>query len=112
MPFDDSPLTQPVILLTSKLTGSAAEILTLSMGDMAQVTTMGEATGGGLSDIASFTLPNGWNLGLSHQTYRTMDGALYEGIGIPPDIPFEIDGDAFVRGQDPLLDAALARARQ
>jgi len=110
-PFDDTPLTQPVLLLTSQMTGSAAEILTLSMRDLPQVTVMGEATGGGLSDVSGFTLPNGWELGLSHQTYLTMDGELYEAIGIPPDIPLEIDGTALEAGQDPVLDAALEYVR-
>ena len=110
-PFDDTPLSQPVILLTSKLTGSAAEILTLALRDLPNVTTMGEATSGGLSDIAGFKLPNGWDLGLSHQTYRTMDGALYEAIGIPPGVPLDISGDALRLGEDPLLRAAFAQAR-
>lgn len=111
MPFDTTPLDQPVIVLTSKLTGSAAEILTMAMRELPQVTTMGEATSGGLSDTLSFTLPNGWELGLSHQTYRTMDGALYEAVGIPPDVPFAIEANPLMLGQDPLLRAAFAAAR-
>nr|WP_252734700.1 S41 family peptidase [Octadecabacter sp. B2R22] len=110
-PFDTSPLTQPVILLTSELTGSAAEILTMALRELPQVTTMGQPTSGGLSDILAFTLPNGWELGLSHQTYRTMDGTLFEGIGIPPDVPFQIETAPLLLGEDPLLRAAFARAR-
>lgn len=110
-PFDTTPFTRPVILLTSKLTGSAAEILTMAMRDLPHVTVMGEATSGGLSDILGFKLPNGWNLGLSHQTYRTMTGDLYEAVGIPPDVPLPIDGAALQIGEDPLLRAAFARAR-
>lgn len=110
-PFDATPLTQPVILLTSKLTGSAAEILTMALRELSQVTVMGEATSGGLSDILSFKLPNGWGLGLSHQTYRTMDGDLFEAVGIPPDVPFAIDAAPLLLGEDPLLRAAFARAR-
>jgi carboxyl-terminal processing protease len=72
---------------------------------------MGEATSGGLSDILSFKLPNGWGLGLSHQTYRTMDGDLFEAVGIPPDVPFAIDAAPLLLGEDPLLRAAFARAR-
>lgn len=111
-PFDAAPLTQPVIVLTSKLTGSAAEILTMAFREMPQVTVMGEATSGGLSDILGFKLPNGWDLGLSHQTYRTMDGELFEGIGITPDVPFEIEAAPLINGEDPLLRAAFARARE
>lgn len=111
LPFDDTALDQPVIVLTSQLTGSAAEILTMALRDMDQVTTMGEATSGGLSDIMGVKLPNGWDLGLSHQTYRSTQGELFEGIGIPPDVPFEIETAPLLRGEDPLLRAAFARAR-
>lgn len=110
-PYDNSPLTQPVILLTSELTASAAEIFTLALRDLPQVTTMGTPTSGGLSDILGVTLPNGWQLGLSNQTYRTVQGALFEGVGIPPDMPEPIDTQALRAGQDTILRAAFARAR-
>ena len=110
-PYDDTPLTQPVIVLTSRLTGSAAEILTMTLRNLPQVTIMGEPTGGGLSDILGFVLPNGWLFGLSNQTYLTADGELFEAIGIPPDIPFEITADPLLAGEDPLLEAAIAHAR-
>ncbi len=110
-PFDDTPLTQPVIVLTSRMTASAAETLTMALRELPQVTTMGEATSGGLSDILGVKLPNGWDLGLSNQTYLSMDGTLYEGVGIPPDIAFEIDAAPLLNGEDPMLRAAFARAR-
>lgn len=111
-PYDQSPLSQPVILLTSQMTGSAAEILTMALGELPNVTTMGQPTSGGFSDIMGFTLPNGWELGLSNQTYRTMDGTSYEVIGIPPDVPFVIETAPLSQGEDPLLRAALVRANQ
>jgi len=110
-PVSNTPLNQPTLILTSNLTGSAAEIFTMALREMPQVTIMGENTGGGLSDILSFTLPNGWELGLSHQTYLTMDGTLFEGTGLPVDIPFEIETAPLARGEDPLLRAAFDQAR-
>ncbi len=101
-------LGQPVVLLTSNLTGSGAEIFTMALRDLPQVTVMGEATGGGLSDIHGITLPNGWLFGLSNQEYRTPDDTLYEGVGLPPDIDVATDGAALVQGQDPVLQAAIA----
>lgn len=103
-------LDQPVILLTSQLTGSGAEIFTMALREMPHVTVMGENTGGGLSDILGTTLPNGWGLGLSNQDYRTPDGTSYEGIGLPPDIALEMDGDALSQGVDIVLEAAIAHA--
>jgi len=102
-------LPQPVYLLTSDYTGSAAEIFTLAMRELPQVTTMGTNTGGGLSDGLNFTLPNGWDLGLSHQIYLTPTGQAFEGVGIPPDIPLPVDVDAYRTGRDPLIAAAIAQ---
>lgn len=107
--FDQSPVTTPTVLLTSDLTGSAAEIFTLAMRELPNVTVMGEPTGGGLSDIAGFVLPNGWQFGLSNQTYLATNGALYEGIGIPPDITLPFVGADFAAGQDRVLEAAITQ---
>jgi len=103
----DQQLSQPTVLLISDLTGSAAEIFTIAMREIPQVTVMGEPTGGGLSDIHGITLPNGWQFGMSNQEYLTNAGELFEGVGVPPDIPFEIDGAALQKGRDMLLVAAI-----
>jgi len=105
--YDNSPLEAPIVLLTSDMTASAAEILTLALRDLPQVTVMGEATGGGLSDILGFSLPNGWAFGLSNQTYLTMAGELFEGRGIPPDVTLSFDAADFDAGRDPILAAAI-----
>ncbi len=103
----ETQLNQPVVLLISDLTGSAAEIFTMAMRELPTVTVIGEPTGGGLSDIHGIVLPNGWRFGMSNQEYRTVANELFEGVGVPPDIPFEIDGAALMRGEDPLLEAAI-----
>jgi C-terminal processing protease CtpA/Prc len=72
---------------------------------------MGQTTSGGLSDILGFKLANGWDLGLSHQTYRTLDGQSFEAVGVPPDIAFPITAAPLLAGEDPLLRAAFAQAR-
>jgi len=105
-----TPFAQPVIVLTTELTGSGAEIFTMAMRELTQVTVMGGPTGGGLSDILGLQLPNGWTLGLSNQEYRTMDGAHYESVGVPPDVELPRSRDAILAGQDPILDAAFKAA--
>lgn len=97
----------PVVVLTTPYTGSAAEIFTLAMRELPQVTVMGEPTSGGLSDVLTFTLPNGWGIGLSNQIYQTNDGGKYERTGIPPDIPVAVDINAAKSGEDALLNAAI-----
>lgn len=101
-------LDQPVVLLTGPFTGSAAEIFTLAMRNLPKVTVMGTPTSGGLSDVLNYTLPNGWELGLSHQVYLAPDGASYEGIGIPAEVEIPVDVAAFRTGRDTQLEAAIA----
>lgn len=105
-------LDQPVVLLTGNLTGSGAEIFTMALREMPQVTVMGETTGGGLSDILGTTLPNGWLLGLSNQDYRTPDGTSFEGRGLPPDLYVETQAGALLRGEDPVLQTAIDHLTQ
>lgn len=104
----DLPLTQPVYLLNSSYTASAGEVLALALQDMPQVTVLGAATSGTLSDILDISLPNGWILGLSHQVYRDTSGQVVDGVGVQPDRALPLDAAAFRRGVDPALDAVRA----
>ncbi|MFY2822446.1 S41 family peptidase [Ruegeria sp. MALMAid1280] len=110
-PSSDLVLTQPTMLLTSELTGSAAEIFTLAMRELPNVTVMGSRTSGGLSDMMELTLPNGWTLGLSSQNYVSMDGEEFEAIGIPPDIEIPQDGGALLLGSDRVLEQTVQSIR-
>ncbi len=77
--------TKPVYLLNSENTGSAAETFSLMLKDLPQVTIIGEATYGSLSDVLPFQLPNGWQMGLSNEIYRDSMGDEFEGKGIAAD---------------------------
>jgi C-terminal processing protease CtpA/Prc len=101
-------LSQRVILLTGPLTASAAEIFTLAMRDLPQVTVLGAPTAGALSDILDVTLPNGWTLGLSHQRYLDQRGTLFEAVGIPPDLVRPVDIAGLAAGTDSLMAEAAA----
>jgi carboxyl-terminal processing protease len=83
----DQAFTRPVMLLTSEATASAAEAFTLAMMSLPHVTRMGTATRGVLSDMLAMCLPNSWEVTLSNEVYTARDGRVYEGMGIPPDIP-------------------------
>jgi len=89
---------RPVYLLTSRQTASAGEILVLGLMACPNVTRVGEATLGILSDNLYKRLPNGWEVSLSNEIYEAPDGALYEAAGIPPDIETPVFDPADVRG--------------
>ena len=78
--------SKPVLLINSKLSVSAAETFSIMMKSLPQVTLLGEASNGALSDMLQVTLPNGWLLTLSNERYLDMQGKSYEVTGIPADI--------------------------
>ena len=85
-PYDGTTYTGPIALLTSSSTVSAAEVFTLSMSNLPNVTLIGEATHGAFSDVLDWTLPNGFKLQLSNEYYLSPLGDWYEGQGVPVDI--------------------------
>ncbi len=94
-----------VVLLTSHITVSAAEVLTLSLRTQPHVTHVGETTRGALSDAVSRTLPNGWHLNLSNEVYLDSEGQYWEGMGIAPDVemPVLLNADPIASHQAAIL---------
>ncbi|NRA88246.1 MAG: S41 family peptidase [Rhizobiales bacterium] len=82
-----------IFLITSDHTVSAAETFTLAMRAIKNVTHIGEITRGAFSDILDKPLPNGWELGLSNEIYRDVNGINWEGKGIPPSLILPIFRD-------------------
>lgn len=77
---------KPVFLINSALSVSAAETFSIMMKSLPQVSILGEASNGALSDMLQVTLPNGWLLTLSNERYLDMQGNSYEVTGVPADI--------------------------
>jgi carboxyl-terminal processing protease len=80
----------PVFVMTSNVTISGGEILTLALRALPNVTHVGEPTRGALSDVLDRTLPNGWELSLSNEVYLDSEGIAWEGRGIEPHIAFPV----------------------
>ncbi len=99
--------TGPVVVLTSGVTASAAEIFVMAMQALPNTVVIGEPTSGGHSDILGRQLPNGWQVGLSNEVYYASDGEIYESVGLPPDVAVPFDAAAFIAGTDTMLEAAL-----
>ncbi|MBU3919405.1 S41 family peptidase [Hyphomonas sp.] len=89
-PSDRVRFTGPVYLLTTDITVSGGETLTLSMKPLANVIQVGTTTRGALSDILEKRLPNGWMLGLSNEIYADANGAVWEGRGIAPEVLIDV----------------------
>jgi carboxyl-terminal processing protease len=91
-PAGKTPFTGPILYLQSGNTISAAEIFTLAMMALPNVTRIGTPTYGVLSDTLNKRLPNGWWVSLSNEVYVAVDGELYEGRGIPPMLAVDTAG--------------------
>jgi len=107
-PSERTNYTGPLTLVTSDMTVSAGEILTLALIALPQVTHVGEATRGAFSDVLEKELPNGWRLELSNEVYTDRNGIIWEGRGVAPDVRFSVFG-----GADPVAThrAAIAEAK-
>jgi hypothetical protein len=111
----------PIVVLVNEGTASGAEFSTMILKAMG-ATVMGERTMGATSYPAYSTLLNGGSFkGSSFFTMvntaavqtRNLDGNIYEGVGIPPDVPLGMetqDWIEFATGvRDKQLEAAIGR---
>ncbi|GLQ32301.1 S41 family peptidase [Litoribrevibacter albus] len=109
-PRGDKQYLKPVVLLTSATTSSAAEVFTLTMRELPQVTLLGEKTQGSFSDSLDKHTPRGLPFALSNEIYRSVEGVWYEGLGVPVDIEmtaFELQERQ--NEEDLMLEAAFER---
>ncbi|MEM9759471.1 MAG: S41 family peptidase [Pseudomonadota bacterium] len=98
----------PVFLLTSAQTASGAEVFTLAMRELPQVTLVGEATQGGLSDQLDKRLTNGWSASVGNEFYLSVQGEWFEGSGIPVDIEIpQFSLEARLAGVDEAIEAII-----
>jgi carboxyl-terminal processing protease len=100
--------TAKVIVLTSRATASAAEMMVMAMMALPQATIVGEPTEGIHSDIYSRPLSNGWFVSLSNQKYILPNGKVYEKEGLPPHKPVPFKGDVIEQGRDVMLEQVIA----
>ncbi len=89
-PAEGARFTGPVVVLTSDLTVSAAEVLTVSLRALGNVTHAGERTRGAFSTVLTKFLPNGWELSLSNEVFADHEGTVWEGLGVEPEVPIAV----------------------
>lgn len=103
---------RPVIVLMDGGCFSATDIFLGALKGVSKVTLMGAASGGGSGRSQSLTLQHsGIRMRLSSMASFQLNGHLYDGNGIQPDVlllPIKSD---LINETDSVLDAALARCR-
>ena len=96
-----------VILLTNKNTQSAAELFTLMMRTLPNVTIVGDYTTGIFSDTRVYHLPNGWEYRLSIMKTTDYEDIWLEDKGIAPDIFIKNTKEDIKQGIDKVLEKAI-----
>jgi hypothetical protein len=99
--------TKPVALLTNRHCFSSAEGTILMMKALPNVTVIGDTTGGGSANPIALTLPNGWSYRVSRWIQYTAQKTVFEGTGLPPNIPLWISPADSAAGRDAILERAI-----
>lgn len=97
----------PVVLVSNQFAASAAEVFSLAMVRLPQVTHIGEHTQGAFSDVVARELANGWVYGISIGDWRDADDVSHEGRGVVPSIDVVNTVEANRDGRDLALERAL-----
>ena len=98
---------KPVALLTNRRCLSSAEGTILMFKALPNVTVIGDTTGGGSANPITLTLPNGWSYRVSRWIQYTAQKTIFEGTGLPPDIPLWITSADSAAGRDVILERAI-----
>jgi len=106
-----------LIVLTSQLTASAAELAVLASLSNPNTKRIGSKTEGIFSSTLDKTLPNGWSYELSNEIYVDLNNTNYENKGIPADILIDYPAsrdlfidqlkDAIGKGKDEAIEKAI-----
>jgi carboxyl-terminal processing protease len=111
-PLNHTPFLGTLIILTDEGTASTAEILTAGLQEAKRALVVGENTVGAALGSTIEELPGGAVIQIPVAGYKTPGGISLEGRGVKPDrLVFETRA-AWLRGQDLVLETALAIARE
>jgi len=99
--------TEPVVVLTSAFTYSAAEDFCVAFDAMNRGAIIGEPTGGSTGQPLYLRLPGGGSACVCTVECRHPDGEEYVGVGVQPDILVRPTVADVRAGRDPVLEAAL-----
>lgn len=100
--------TSPVLLLIGRHCLSSNESFISAMRQLPNVTVVGDRTGGGSGNPATFPLAGGWSYTVSRWIEYTADHEVIEDVGIAPQVFVPASPADFAQGRDPVLDWALS----
>jgi carboxyl-terminal processing protease len=105
-PEGPAQFARPTLLLTHRLSESAADIFALAMRVLPNVMIVGDSTVGALSSQYPERLPNGWRLWVAYKLLRDHNGVCWDGIGVPPDLFIKNTAADIEAGTDRVLEFA------
>jgi len=108
-PATDQPYLNPVVILTSEITASAAEVFLTAMSALPKVTLVGEKTAGILADQLERILPNNWIVAVPNVVFMNDKGISYEVTGVSPDVEVKTNlPELLDKKKDPVIETALS----
>lgn len=96
-----------VYLLIGRACASSNESFIVAMGQLPNVTLVGDRTAGATANPGTFNLANGWTYTVSRWIEYTPDNQIIQDNGITPDVFVSASAADFAAGRDPVLDWAL-----
>ena len=101
------PFSGPVAILVDEITASASEVFTGGLQENKRVRVFGRTTSGQALPAVYHRLPNGDTLYHPIADFITASGTRFEGRGVIPDEPIQLNRAALLSGRDPVLERAL-----
>ena len=98
-----------VMLLVGGRCASSNESFILAMGQLPNVTVVGDRTAGSTGNPGTFPLAAGWSYTVSRWIEYTADDQVIEDNGLMPDVVVPVTAADFASGRDPVLEWALSR---
>jgi carboxyl-terminal processing protease len=109
-PAGSSHFSGNIYLLANRNTYSAAELFVLAMRALGHTTVIGDTTGGAAGSPLARELQNGWTYQFPESMELTLDGRMFEDIGLPPDLAIHNTTVQINRLVDTQLERAIALA--
>lgn len=98
---------KPVVVLINGASFSAAEFFTEIMKQIANVTTIGDTTGGGGGSANIYNLPSGKRIQIPDKYFKKFNDDMIEWNGVPPDIFIKQTEADIANGHDKQLEYAI-----